>query len=507
MEQSTSFLPELFSDANIDFQNHIAPAENARIIFSGKYGMGKTTFLEKFFQIDEKESSASKKYEVIRLFPVNYSVGSNQDIFRYIKYDILIEFLRKGVELESLNLDISQYVALYAQDKWTSIGAKIAQAAAAVGKHADPRGNYVETILNFFIGQKKHLDKYIQEKKEKFDEAGIAAEFLNKMESTDDNPYEQALISRIIEKKIEELRKGGDDKNKQVVLIIDDMDRIDPEHIFRILNVFAAHFDLSHNRNANKFGFDKIILVCDIDNIYGAFRHKYGPDTNFSGYMDKFYSDDVYCFKIVDHICDYILKLTNKYSIQHVPEEKYKFQHYAGDIFHWLIRSFVRSGALNLRSLTKFIDRGSSISLRQAKMIDSVEIKITDQNLIWTLVLMGRIFGDRAAYLAAIENLPFEALIEEGIDHEKVFKIFLTVATLSEHKLLRNSTGEHTILKTNVKVSYSTNRMGEGPIPIANFSFGEEPLDGEDLAIAINQNFIPLMYDAVTELYTVGFLS
>jgi len=287
--------------------------------------MGKTTFLEKFFKIEESGDSASSNYEVIRLFPVNYSVGSNQDIFRYIKYDILIEFLRKGVELESLDLELSYYVALYAHQKWSSIGIQVAKAAAAIGKHAEPSVNYIETILNFFTGQKKHLDKYIKEKKEKFDESTIAADFLNKLEATDDNPYEETLISKIIEKKIQNLQKGKDGQIKQVVLIIDDMDRIDPEHIFRILNVFAAHFDMSHSRTANKFGFDKIILVCDIDNIHGAFRHKYGPDTNFSGYMDKFYSDDVYNFNIIDHICEQILRLTQGYSVKHVPEERYKF--------------------------------------------------------------------------------------------------------------------------------------------------------------------------------------
>ena len=39
---------------------------------------------------------------------------------------------------------------------------------------------------------------------------------------------------------IDQLKKDG----KKTVLIIDDLDRIDPEHIFRLLNVFAAHLDI-----------------------------------------------------------------------------------------------------------------------------------------------------------------------------------------------------------------------------------------------------------------------
>ena len=45
-------------------------------------------------------------------------------------------------------------------------------------------------------------------------------------------------------------------------------------------------------------------------------------------------------------------------------------------------------------------------------MIDSVYIKITDQNLIWTLMLIGKIFGDRTTYLTAVKNLLFENLME-----------------------------------------------------------------------------------------------
>jgi len=71
-------------------------------------------------------------------------------------------------------------------------------------------------------------------------------------------------------------------------LIIDDLDRIDPEHIFRILNVFSAHF--SKDYESHKFGFEKVILVCDLNNIRNLFQHKYGSGVDFSGYIDKFYS-------------------------------------------------------------------------------------------------------------------------------------------------------------------------------------------------------------------------
>ena len=73
---------------------------------------------------------------------------------------------------------------------------------------------------------------------------------------------------------------------KRKVLIIDDLDRMDPDHIFRIMNVFAAQFD--HERfGYNKFAFDKVIIVCDLDNLRNLFAHKYGSNVDFSGYIDK----------------------------------------------------------------------------------------------------------------------------------------------------------------------------------------------------------------------------
>ena len=46
----------------------------------------------------------------------------------------------------------------------------------------------------------------------------------------------------------------------------------------------------------NKFGFHKIVLVCDIENIRNLFYSKYGANVDFSGYIDKFYSREIYYF-------------------------------------------------------------------------------------------------------------------------------------------------------------------------------------------------------------------
>jgi hypothetical protein len=64
-----------------DFKTHFDLKNNSRILFSAPFGKGKTTFLNLYF--DEY----NKEYEAFHLYPVNYSVASNEDIFKYIKRD------------------------------------------------------------------------------------------------------------------------------------------------------------------------------------------------------------------------------------------------------------------------------------------------------------------------------------------------------------------------------------------------------------------------------------
>lgn len=99
---------------------------------------------------------------------------------------------------------------------------------------------------------------------------------------------ESDYVTSFIENNLTDLAAtNGEAKMK--VLIIDDLDRIDPEHIFRLFNIFSAHFDY-HKGTDNKFGFNKVVFVCDIRNIRNMFHSRYGAATDFTGYIDKFYS-------------------------------------------------------------------------------------------------------------------------------------------------------------------------------------------------------------------------
>ena len=92
-------------------------------------------------------------------------------------------------------------------------------------------------------------------------------------------------------------------QNQQNILIVDDLDRLDPEHNFRILNILSVHQDFS--KEENKFGFSKIIIVCDLDNIRNIYEHKYGEKVDFKGYIEKFYSTSVFTFSNLEAVALY----------------------------------------------------------------------------------------------------------------------------------------------------------------------------------------------------------
>ena len=70
------------------FKSHLDLPDNSRVFFSGIFGIGKTYFLNNFF-------SEQEDYESIFLRPVHYSIANNEDIIKYIKYDICFELLTK----------------------------------------------------------------------------------------------------------------------------------------------------------------------------------------------------------------------------------------------------------------------------------------------------------------------------------------------------------------------------------------------------------------------------
>lgn len=323
-----------YGDVTKRFARHIDDPYNHNIFFSGRYGIGKSTFLRKYFENNKK------KYFPIFLSPVNYVVSSNENIFELIKVDIIkrlyeaneLNFkkeLSKGDVKEALKWGAKTTLKL--AEKIAPLLTKLHPLAEELGKGAKKVYDLIADIEEFEAEfQKAPNDdnsKKLAKKAKQFSaQAGTYLEF--------------DLISRLLYQRIQELNSvytGG------TVLVIDDLDRLDPEHIFRILNVFSAHHNDSDERH--KFGFIKVIIVAHLNNIERTFYHRYGAAVEFDGYIDKFFSKEVFHFSNEDGLDVYL----NEKMIVPLPDDE-------NILFRELVKSFVNAGKLKIRNINK-VDR------------------------------------------------------------------------------------------------------------------------------------------------------
>lgn len=349
---------ELFENNANNFTSHLLVEGNERIIFSGRFGTGKTTFLNEFF-LEENQELHFKgiRYNAIKVYPVNYSIASNEDIFEYIKYDVLIEILLNNkFSFEHIDLSYWQNISFEIKNHPERLASLLFTMIPKLGKQMDD-------VLTKVVDLKKQMESSLKKNKIKLSEQLQTREFLSEFTEMVGGLYESNAITNLI-KTILQRAKSEKEENGIVenVLIIDDLDRIDPEHIFRILNVFAAHFDNKSNL-PNKFGFDKVILVCDINNIREIFSTKYGIKTDFNGYIDKFYSARIFEYSIrsvfarIAHRIIYDANWSDT-EFRHSQRGAYDTLKNAAPVAHDVVRSvmemLVVNDQLDIRNIKKY---------------------------------------------------------------------------------------------------------------------------------------------------------
>jgi hypothetical protein len=210
--------------------------------------------------------------------------------------------------------------------------------------------------------------------------------FIKNIESQTGSIYELDPTTQIIYSSL----KTNKPETKETILVIDDLDRIDPEHIFRIFNVFSSHFSDQPNED-NKFGFDKIILVCDIENISKIFYSKYGQDVDFSGYMDKFYSYRCFNFSNEKSILEAI-DLIFKPLISYHRNQK---QQLTVDTVKLFLKDFINAKAINIRDLQKIQQFENPFTKRKRiKVTDDFFISQYDFGFLRSILLLMEIFGN-----------------------------------------------------------------------------------------------------------------
>jgi Ni2+-binding GTPase involved in maturation of urease and hydrogenase len=323
-----------------DFEKHLSLDGNNRILFSAPFGTGKTYFLKEFFKDTEK-------YEVVHLYPVNYSVASNEDIFELIKHDVLFELLQKDVDIDNTEFSDLFIAQNFLYENPIDIIKPFIENTSELGKSIVPIFDALKNLVKKAEVFKAEMNG---------NDATKAFDFLQKFSKKKGSILEKEdFYTQLIRNLVLQLN----DKHKETVLIIDDLDRIDPEHIFRLLNVFAAHFD--HNDSENKFAFSKIIFVTDVVNLKSIFATKYGENTDFSGYLNKFFSLNIFVFDNLKNI----LKKVKEFYYKTLPYDNntnavFNFKDaniIIGDIVINIVELLVNNGQLTTRSLIKLPER------------------------------------------------------------------------------------------------------------------------------------------------------
>lgn len=260
------------------FKTHLE--NNPRTIFSARFGDGKTYFLKQYTELHKEDTL------FITLHPINYSVAQNEDVFEYIKRDILVE-LSKQPDFRNVNWK-AVAKSIFNPDTLLEINEKLTD---ALPEHfgfvpIKPISKLALIPAQIFkkVDDEVSIDRYFER--------------FSKMKG---GIFEQDQYTEAIKAIIAKIHENG----RKCVLIIEDLDRIDPGHLFRILNVLGAHVD--EETHSNKFGFDNIVAVLDYAVTESIFHHVYGEKANYAGYMAKFAGHNRFKYSITREAVNMLL--------------------------------------------------------------------------------------------------------------------------------------------------------------------------------------------------------
>lgn len=464
---------------SVRFKKHLDLENNSRMIFSGIFGIGKSYFTEKFF----KENSDD--YISIKLNPVSYSVSSNQDIFELIKYDIGFQLLLQDVDFEKI--DFKTYFAgqFYLLDNFKETIRLLAKNLAKIDRRINTIVSPVLELGNQIANFKESVQK---------DEKAEIKKFLETYTLKDGSPREENLITELLCALIESLKAKH--SKKKVVLVIDDLDRIDPEHIFRILNVFSAHYDYQGIDGENKFDFDKVILICDIENIRGIFHHKYGLETDFSGYIDKFYSLEIFKYSfssiIVENLENFLFNVKLEGENERI-NLKGRGSYYVDELI-FILEHFIKSNALSMRSLVNFLKREIVLPSHAIQTeYRNTRLYVKSTPIFIVLELLELLLGGYKNLLRAMDivykNTPeIQVSNYEGWTNRRIGNV-LALADYSKNRL--NISNENYLFKSeelNIKAVYKIEPIQpygfQGhfiKIGLLNDTFDESNVDPQDM--------------------------
>lgn len=307
LKSDDNYIP--VDDAMQRFEDHLLSHD--RVVLSAKFGDGKTFFLNKFKEKCKMDEESP--FVFITLYPVNYQVLGNKDIFELIKHDVLLQILQAGIIDVKYEITDKMAFEFYVQSHFCTVSESFLSMLNECGAYDGVTMALFAAFksANWLKSLKKHVDD--------FKKYGVQTEFLDKYLALFDEKsiYENDIITKIIRDNINSYQERN---GKRVVLVIEDMDRLDPAHLFRIMNVFSAHMDYGYRCMqpvddtlvGNKFGVSNVVFVMHEENTEAIFHHFYGKGADYEGYMSKFYNKDIFRFSLAEEKEKYALELISE---------------------------------------------------------------------------------------------------------------------------------------------------------------------------------------------------
>lgn len=307
-------------DSNDNRNEFVIPVDNTiekfrlhlqthpRTILSAKYGDGKSYFLQRFIEKEEVQ----EQFVFLRLFPVNYQVVENKDIFDLIKYDLIFQLFISGMIEPKEPISDKILLPWFIMTQGETVAAWLSKICGMIGVEY-PEFNAAVLAMNALSTIVKWKKKYEEFKKKHAEPEGAITSFIQKIDKH--YLYESDVVTTFIRETIAAYKEQYPDK--KVVLMIEDMDRLDPAHLFRILNVLSAQVDYAYRYGispdsetvvGNKFGVDNVLLVMDYGNTQSIYQHLYGNDADFKGYIHKFISHKYFTYSFEQETYEYFVQ-------------------------------------------------------------------------------------------------------------------------------------------------------------------------------------------------------
>ena len=210
-----------------EFNNHLNIKDNYRIIFSGKFGIGKTYFLKQFFEHHKKD------YNAIFLSPVNYVVSSNEDIFELIKVDIIRELFFSGKLLaKKTSRTTTENINLFINEKPHHLFKFLTSAFKSVNPYFEITNDFFAAFTELSEKYKKYEEGLLKDFKTSEENL---FDFVDSFSDANGSIFENDFITRTIDAALKNIKA-----KKKNILIIDDLDRIDPGAYFSSFKYFFS---------------------------------------------------------------------------------------------------------------------------------------------------------------------------------------------------------------------------------------------------------------------------